>query len=54
MQSGGKYKADDLLTHVYTVPWWYASLDGKYPSASCIIAASRADQLTLPNHLVRR
>jgi phenylacetate-CoA ligase len=33
MQSGHKYKAEDLLTHVYTVPWWYPSLCGKYPTA---------------------
>jgi phenylacetate-CoA ligase len=33
LQSGGKYRADDLLAHVYTVPWWYDSVDGKYPTA---------------------
>ena len=33
LQSGGKYRAEDLLTHVYTVPWWYSSLSGQYPSA---------------------
>jgi phenylacetate-CoA ligase len=33
LQSGNKYRADDLLAHVYTVPWWYDSVDGKYPTA---------------------
>jgi phenylacetate-CoA ligase len=33
MQSGGKYCEHDLLTHVYTVPWWFSSLDGAYRSS---------------------
>ncbi|MFI5011349.1 MAG: phenylacetate--CoA ligase family protein [Hyphomicrobiales bacterium] len=33
MQSGGKYSRDDLLAHVYTVPWWFSSLDGAYQTA---------------------
>jgi phenylacetate-CoA ligase len=30
LQSGGRYSEQDLLTHVYTVPWWYDSIGGKY------------------------
>lgn len=33
LQSAGRYAADDLLTHVYTVPWWFDSIDGKYQTA---------------------
>lgn len=33
LQSGGRYASDDLLTHVYTVPWWFDSVDGKYQTA---------------------
>jgi phenylacetate-CoA ligase len=33
LQSGNKYRAEDLLAHVYTVPWWYDSVNGKYPTA---------------------
>ena len=33
LQSGMKYHPDDLLCHVYTVPWWYDSVDGKYQTA---------------------
>jgi phenylacetate-CoA ligase len=33
MQSGGKYGPDDLLTHVYTVPWWFDSIGGEYQMA---------------------
>lgn len=32
MQSGLKYRPDDLLMHVYTVPWWYSSVGGQYPT----------------------
>lgn len=30
LQSGLKYGPDDLLVHVYTVPWWFPSIDGDY------------------------
>ncbi len=33
MQSGGNYRAEDLLAHVYTVPWWFDSIGGDYPTA---------------------
>lgn len=33
LQSGGKYRPDHLLTHVYTVPWWFDSIDGAYQTA---------------------
>jgi phenylacetate-CoA ligase len=33
LQSGNKYRPEDLLAHVYTVPWWYDAVDGKYPTA---------------------
>jgi phenylacetate-CoA ligase len=33
MQSGGKYAPNDLLAHVYTVPWWFDSIGGKYQTA---------------------
>ena len=33
IQSGNKYRPEDLLAHVYTVPWWYDSVGGKYPTA---------------------
>ena len=33
LQSGGRYREQDLLTHVYTVPWWYDSIGGKYQTS---------------------
>jgi phenylacetate-CoA ligase len=33
LQSGLKYCPNDLLAHVYTVPWWFDSCGGKYPTA---------------------
>jgi phenylacetate-CoA ligase len=33
LQSGGRYSEQDLLTHVYTVPWWYDSIGGKYQTS---------------------
>jgi len=33
LQSGLKYSPDDLLTHVYTVPWWFPSIGDSYRSA---------------------
>jgi phenylacetate-CoA ligase len=43
LQSGGAYGRKDLLTHVYTVPWWFASIDGAYPTAfiSNVLPAKR-------------
>lgn len=32
-QSGFRYKAEDLLAHVYTVPWWYNSVAGSFKTA---------------------
>jgi phenylacetate-CoA ligase len=28
-----KYRPDHLLAHVYTVPWWFSSVGGEYPTA---------------------
>jgi phenylacetate-CoA ligase len=33
LQSGGRYGPDDLLVHVYTVPWWFDSIGGQYQTA---------------------
>ena len=46
MQSGNDYKENDLLAHVYTVPWWFDSIGGKYPTAfiSNLIPPSRVAQ----------
>ena len=33
MQSKGQYRPEHMLTHVYTVPWWYDSLEGRYPTS---------------------
>jgi phenylacetate-CoA ligase len=46
LQSGGKYRPEDLLTHVYTVPWWFDSIDGKYQTAfiSNLIPPARVAQ----------
>jgi phenylacetate-CoA ligase len=46
MQSGGNYGPEDLLTHVYTVPWWFDSIGGKYPTAfiSNLIPPARVAQ----------
>ena len=46
MQSGNNYREEDLLTHVYTVPWWYDSIGGKYPTAfiSNLIPPARVAQ----------
>ena len=46
MQSGGNYRAEDLLAHVYTVPWWFDSIGGRYPTAfiSNLIPPARVAQ----------
>jgi len=46
LQSGGKYRAEHLLTHVYTVPWWFDSVGGKYQTAfiSNLIPPARVAQ----------
>jgi phenylacetate-CoA ligase len=46
MQSGNNYREEDLLAHVYTVPWWFDSIGGKYPTAfvSNIIPPARVAQ----------
>jgi len=46
MQSGGNYRPEDLLAHVYTVPWWFDSIGGKYPTAfiSNLIPPARVAQ----------
>ena len=43
MQSAMRYSAGDLLAHVYTVPWWFSSVDGDYQTAfiSNVIPPSR-------------
>jgi phenylacetate-CoA ligase len=33
LQSGSKCGKEDLCAHVYTVPWWYDSIGGDYPTA---------------------
>jgi phenylacetate-CoA ligase len=33
LQSGFKYGPKDLLAHVYTVPWWFASIGDSYKTA---------------------
>lgn len=46
LQSGLKYQPDDLLTHVYTVPWWFPSIGDDYRSAfiSNLIPPARVAQ----------
>ena len=46
MQSGNDYRENDLLAHVYTVPWWFDLIGGKYPTAfiSNLIPPSRVAQ----------
>ncbi len=46
LQSGLKYGPADLLTHVYTVPWWFPSIGGAYPGAfiSSVIPPERVAQ----------
>src|SRR5579871_1326182 len=33
LQSGLKYRADHLLAHIYTVPWWYENVNNQYHTA---------------------
>ena len=33
LQSGLKYREDDLLAHIGAAPWWFSSLDGAYDTA---------------------
>jgi phenylacetate-coenzyme A ligase PaaK-like adenylate-forming protein len=33
LQSSSKYSEDHLLTHIYTVPWWFDSILGRYNTA---------------------
>ncbi|WP_163574397.1 hypothetical protein, partial [Klebsiella pneumoniae] len=42
----GNYRAEDLLAHVYTVPWWFDSIGGDYPTAfiSNLIPPARVAQ----------
>jgi phenylacetate-CoA ligase len=46
LQSGGRYASQDLLTHVYTVPWWFDSIAGKYQTSfiSNLIPPARVAQ----------
>jgi phenylacetate-CoA ligase len=46
MQSGMRYAPKDLLTHVYTVPWWFDSIGGQYQTAfvSNLIPPARVAQ----------
>lgn len=50
LQSGLKYGPDDLLMHVYTVPWWFPSIGPDYRGAfiSNVIPPDR-----VANHLAR-
>ncbi len=46
LQSGLKYGPSDLLTHVYTVPWWFPSIGKDYVGAfiSSVIPPERVAQ----------
>lgn len=46
LQSARRYGPDDLLTHVYTVPWWFDSIGGRYQTAfiSNLIPPARVAQ----------
>jgi phenylacetate-CoA ligase len=33
LQSSSRYMEDHLLTHIYTVPWWFDSIGGRYKTA---------------------
>jgi phenylacetate-CoA ligase len=46
MQSRNNYRAQDLLAQVYTVPWWFDSIGGKYLTAfiSDLIPPARVAQ----------
>jgi phenylacetate-CoA ligase len=46
LQSGLRYGPDDLLAHVYTVPWWFASIGSSYHTAfiSNLIPPARVAQ----------
>jgi phenylacetate-CoA ligase len=46
LQSGLKYGPADLLTHVYTVPWWFPSVGSDYRGAfiSSVIPPDRVAQ----------
>jgi phenylacetate-CoA ligase len=33
LQSSSKYAEDHQLTHIYTVPWWFDSIGGRYKTA---------------------
>jgi phenylacetate-CoA ligase len=46
LQSGLKYRPDDLLVHVYTVPWWFPSIGDDYHSAfiSSVLPPDRVAQ----------
>ncbi len=43
LQSNNKYNWNHLLTHVYTVPWWFSSIKGRYETAfiSSLIEAEK-------------
>lgn len=47
LQTGGNYYPDDLVAHVYTVPWWVDSIDGDYQSIfiSSLISPSEIAQI---------
>lgn len=32
LQTGGNYYPDDVVAHIYTVPWWVDNIDGDYQS----------------------
>jgi phenylacetate-CoA ligase len=46
LQSNRQYRADHMLVHVYTVPWWFSSVEGRYPSSfiSNVIPPDRVAQ----------
>jgi phenylacetate-CoA ligase len=47
LQSSSKYEEDHLLTHIYTVPWWFDSIGGRYKTAfvSSLITPEKIAQI---------
>jgi phenylacetate-CoA ligase len=47
LQSSSKYEDDHLLTHIYTVPWWFDSIGGRYQTAfvSSLVTPEKITQI---------
>ena len=56
LQSSSKYEQDHLLTHIYTVPWWFDSVGGRYQTAfvSSLIRPEKIGEIlgTLRPHII--